>query len=214
MKRYFIFILVLFSVVGSIDAQTYTWKVMHQGNGAFHEKHYESAVGYYKKALEKNGSETRAMYNLANAKLAQGQDSTAVELYKRVAAKDPNAMVRSQANHNQGFVFQRQALTEKDAGNKRQMLEQAIACYKQALRDTPSLQPSRYNLALCQKQLKDLKNNSPQQKPQSQPQQNTPKPEPEKNKNNSLTNYARQAERQTRRKLNGSGRQRSLGKNW
>ena len=39
-------------------------------------------------------------------------------------------------------------------------------------------------------------------------------PKAEQSKNNSLTNFARQAERQTRKKLNEAKRQRSLIKNW
>lgn len=195
-------------------AQTTVWKSIHQGNKAFHNKQYETAAEYYNDILSQNAANTRALYNLGNARLAQGKISAADSLYTRVAANDSKAPIRSQANHNRGFIYQREALGEKNAERKRQLLQQAIACYKQALRDSPAQQPSRYNLALCQKQLKNLNNNQPQRQPQQQPQQQQQQPKTEQNKNNSLTNFARQAERKTRKKLNESRMQRSLEKNW
>ena len=144
----------------------------------------------------------------------QGNKAFHGKRYETAAEHYNNAPIRSQANHNRGFIYQREALSEKNAERKRQLLQQAIACYKQALRDSPAQQPSRYNLALCQKQLKDLNDNQPQQQPQEEPQKQQQQPKAEQSKNNSLTNFARQAERQTRKKLNEAKRQRSLIKNW
>lgn len=212
MKRIILFIM-LHTFAFVCSAQSGVWKTIHQGNKAFHERKYESAVGFYNKILKQNGSYTRAIYNMANAKLAQGQDSTAATLFSKVASSDPTAAIRSQANHNHGYIYQREALVERDVNRKMQLLQKAISCYKQALRDTPSLQPSRYNLALCQKQLKNMNKNSSQQ-PKPQSHENKPKPQQSNDANNSLTNFARQAENQTRRKMNANKPQRSLGKNW
>mgnify|MGYP004501972503 FL=1 len=214
MKRFAIIFLIqtCFAIISC--AQTAVWKTIHQGNKAFHGKRYETAAEHYNSILKQNAVNTRALYNLGNARLAQGKISAADSLFTRVAANDNNAPIRSQANHNRGFIYQREALSEKNVERKRQLLQQAIACYKQALRDSPAQQPSRYNLALCQKQLKDLNDNQPQQQPQEEPQKQQQQPKAEQSKNNSLTNFARQAERQTRKKLNEAKRQRSLIKNW
>ena len=176
MKRFAIIFLIqtCFAIISC--AQTAVWKTIHQGNKAFHGKRYETAAEHYNSILKQNAVNTRALYNLGNARLAQGKISAADSLFTRVAANDNNAPIRSQANHNRGFIYQREALSEKNAERKRQLLQQAIACYKQALRDSPAQQPSRYNLALCQKQLKDLNDNQPQQQPQEEPQKQQQQP--------------------------------------
>ena len=57
------------------------------------------------------------------------------------------------AFHNRGYIRQKMALADRE--RQQQLLRDAIEQYKQALRLNPRDNDTRYNLALCQKQLKD-----------------------------------------------------------
>ena len=116
--------------------------------------------------------------------------------------------------------------------------DKAIDFYKEALRNNPHDDDTRYNLVLCQKQKKEEqqekqqnKHDNKQKKEEQNKQQNKPdqqKSQPEKSqqqeqkggmsKDNAdrLINLAQQAEQQTRNKLQHAGqpRQKQLNKNW
>ena len=110
-----------------------------------------------------------------------------------------------------GTIFQRQASGAQEVGAKNQLLRQAIEQYKKALRDNPALEAARYNMVLCQKQLKDQKDDNRQQSPEPKPQ---PQPQPQKSQQQPLINYSRQAEQQTRQRMQQRQPQRALRKNW
>lgn len=198
-------------------AQTREWKLIHEGNKAFNHRQYRSAKSYYGKALKLNPSNTRAGYNLANTEMALGNDSAAAAGYDRVIGGDHSPLIRSMAAHNKGTIFQRQAGAETEPSKKQEKLKAAIAAYQQALRNNPASESSRYNMVLCQKQLRESKNNQNKPKPQQgQQQQQKQKQQQQKNKQQQqpLMNYSKRAEEQTRRKINQSTPQRSLDKNW
>ena len=167
----------LLSLIPSVSsAQSYEWRVMHQGNTAFRARQYDKAQSLYMKALKHNPSNTRAMFNLADTYLAKGDAQTADSLYEKVAHNDRNTQIRAMACHNRGYIRQKKALTNSQ--DQQQLLRQAIEMYKQALRLNPHDNDTRYNLVLCQRQLKDDQNKQQnqnkqqkQQQPQSQQQQ-------------------------------------------
>lgn len=204
--------------------QTTDWQLIHKGNRSFNQREYNGAGAYYNRALEQNGSNSRALYNLANVKLAQSKLNEALELYLKAAKQEKSTLVRSMAYHNRGYVYQRMAGASTDPTQKQNNLKSAINEYKQALRENPMSDGTRYNLALCQKQLKESQSSTggeqpkgDQQQPNPQAQQKQKQQAPDKqseNKNDPLMNYARQAEKQTRNKLNRQAYQKSLRKNW
>lgn len=207
------------ALLGSIAPQTATaqtreWKLVHEGNKAFTQKQYRSAKSYYNKALQLNPSNTRAAYNLANSEMALGNDSVAAAGYDKVIGGDRSPLVRSMAAHNKGTIFQRQAGAETDPNKKQGKLQAAIAAYKQALRDNPESESSRYNMVLCQKQLRENKNNKNKQQQQQQQQKQKQQQKKDQQQQQPLMNYSKRAEEQTRRKINQSTPQRSLEKNW
>lgn len=201
----------------SATAQTREWQLIHQGNKAFNQRQYRTAQSNYSKALKLNPANTRAQYNLANSDMALGNDSAAVSGYNKVIGSDHSPLVRSMAAHNKGIIFQRQAGAETDQSKKQEKLKGAIAAYQQALRNNPASESSRYNMVLCQKQLRESKNNQNKKQQQQQQQQQKQKQQQqkqEKQQQQPLMNYSKRAEEQTRRKINQSTPQRSLDKNW
>lgn len=206
-------------------AQTEEYKLIHQGNSYFRAKKYDKANTYYLQALKKNPHNTRATFNLADTYLAQGNAHDADSLYHLVTQTEKNRTIRAMAYHNQGYIDQVQALSNPKV--QQQLLRRAIEHYKDALRLTPADNDTRYNLALCQKQLKESQQQQQQQQQQpekgkdnqpqpQQSQQKQPQPQqPADPQTEQFLNLARQAERRTLEKLKSQQpRQRSLDKNW
>lgn len=207
-----------------LSAQTNEWKLMHRGNSAFTSGNYDRAEKFYMDAVKKNPQNIRALFNLADTYLAKGDAHNADSLFAEVGKREANDQIRSMAFHNRGFIRQYMALSDEE--NQQQLLRDAIEQYKEALRLNPSDDDTRYNLALCQKQLKDSEQNPNQQQQQQQeqsqqdPSQQPAAPEQEDSKQDpqqteQYLNLSRQAEKRTLQKLKQSQpRQKKLDKNW
>lgn len=216
-KAIVILMLAFASASISLNAQTPEYTMMHQGNRAFQRGEWSKAEQYYRKALEVNPRNGRAMFNLGDAYLAQKNGKDALECYAKAGKMETNRHVKAMAFHNIGFIHQ----NNKD-------YDRAIDAYKEALRNNPRDEDTRYNLALCQKQQKQQ---PPQDQPQDQPDQNNgqsqqnekdkqpPQPDQQQMSEDNaeqLLNMARQAEQQTRQKLDKMRppRSKQLPKNW
>lgn len=212
MRLYYILVILLSLPAFTVSAQSEEWKLIHKGNRLFHDKQYNAAGKLFEKSLKINPNNARASYNLGNVRTAQNNPEEALKLYQAAAEHEKSPLVRSMAYHNRGYIHQRLAGASSSGEEKQNNLKAAIAEYKRALRENPALEASRYNLALCQKQLKENKDR--QNRQQQQQQQQDKQQQQEKPDNQPLINYARQAEKRTRDKLNARPRQRALDKNW
>ena len=203
---------------------------MHRGNAAFRAHNYDAAATLYREALHHNPHSARALFNLGDTYLAKGDARAADSLYLEASRLEKNAQVKSMAFHNRGYIRQKMALADRE--RQQQLLRDAIEQYKQALRLNPRDNDTRYNLALCQKQLKDSQQSQqqkekkdeqqpqPQQKQQQQQQQEQTQQQPQPSKsdreqNERYANLAKQAEQKALQKINNrQPRQRTLNKNW
>ena len=102
----------------------------------------------YRKAIEANSRFPQAHFNLGNALLRQQKPKEAMQAYEQAVKVETNKGRLASIYHNMGVILQ----SQKQFGP-------AIECYKNALRRNPADNESRYNLVLCQHQLK----NNPQQ---------------------------------------------------
>ena len=210
------------------DNMSARWHVK-QGNKQFQKRDFSEAETSYRKALEKNKENPQALYNLGNALLAQGQDTTAIKFFEQAAKVEKNPLRQSQSFHNLGTILQ-----------GRRMFGEAIEQYKQALRLNPNDDDARYNLVLCKHQLENQPNNQQQgdnknqdgqkekqeqeqqqqqQKQQQQEQQKQQEQKPEMSKENAeqLLNAAMQDEKQTQKRMKEAQKQpqrRQVEKNW
>ena len=153
--------LLLLFVAFTASAQT-DRQYIREGNKQFRIGDYAKAEVSYRKAVEKNPKNPQAVYNLGNALMAQKKDSAAVQQFEQSAQIETNPMRKSAAYHNMGVICQ----THK-------MYGEAIEAYKNALRNNPNDNETRYNLVLC----KHLK------KKQDQKQQQNQQNNDDKNKN-------------------------------
>lgn len=215
---------------GTATAQTAEWQLMHRGNAAFRAHNYDAAATLYREALHHNPHSARALFNLGDTYLAKGDARAADSLYLEASRLEKNAQVKSMAFHNRGYIRQKMALADRQ--RQQQLLRDAIEQYKQALRLNPRDNDTRYNLALCQKQLKDSQQSQQQkekkdkqqpqqqqkQQPQQQQEQTQQQPQPSKSdreQNERYANLAKQAEQKALQKINNrQPRQRTLNKNW
>lgn len=128
---------------------------LRSGNKLYKDSTYVKAEVDYRKALELEPKSTDAMYNLGNSLLMQQKAKEAMEQYEAARHVEKDKMKLAQIYHNMGVILQ-----------SSKQLPQCIEAYKEALRNNPKDNETRYNLALAQKQLKDQ-----QQQQQNQDQQ-------------------------------------------
>lgn len=155
-------------------------KYLRKGNKQFRAGHREEASTNYLKANQTDATDPRAIYNLATSLLPEQywrpwpktSDSLLVKEVGRMdscfhdaADREQNTMRKSLAYYNMGVMYQ-SLFQSKGQYN---YLLKAIDAYKDVLRNNPADQQARYNLVVCQKQLKDNPQN--QQQPQSQQNQ-------------------------------------------
>lgn len=125
---------------------------LRSGNRLYRDSAYTKAEVDYRKAIEADSRFPQAYFNLGNALLRQQKPKEAMQAYEQAVKVETNKGRLASIYHNMGVILQ----SQKQFGP-------AIECYKNALRRNPADNESRYNLVLCQHQLK----NNPQQDPQN-----------------------------------------------
>ena len=163
--------LLLALVALSATAQT-DRQYVRQGNKQFVAGDYANAEVSYRKALEKNDRNPQALYNLGNALMLQRKDSLAITQFDKAAKQETNPLRRAQAFHNMGVVCQ-----------QHQMFGEAIEAYKEALRNNPTDDQTRYNLALCKRQNKQNQQNQDKQQNKDKDQKQDKKEQQDKQQN-------------------------------
>ena len=125
---------------------------LRSGNRLYRDSAYTKAEVDYRKAIEADSRFPQAYFNLGNALLRQQKPKEAMQAYEQAVKVETNKGRLASIYHNMGVILQ----SQKQFGP-------AIECYKNALRRNPADNESRYNLVLCQHQLK----NNPQHDPQN-----------------------------------------------
>ncbi|UKK52762.1 tetratricopeptide repeat protein [Prevotella sp. E2-28] len=234
-RYYIIFLLLTVMSVSSYADNRQARKLIRKGNALYRtEKRQEAQVNYLK-AYRADSTDARVLYNLstsmfpADYKLVQKERcDTMAQMFERSARAETNPLRKAQAYHNEGVAYQ----GVKDFGK-------AIEAYKNALRNNPNDDESRYNLVLCQRQLKNQNggNNNQQQnqdqqdqnqqqqqkeqekKQQEQQDKQQEQQEPPMSKENAeqLLNAAMQQEKETQKRMKENlqqTRRRRIEKNW
>ena len=209
-------LLLLLLVAGAATAQS-DRQLVHKGNKQYRAGNYADAEVLYRKAIEKNNRNPQAVYNLGLALMKQQKDSAAVQQFMDAGKLETNPLRRALSYHNAGVICQ---------GKK--MYGEAIDVYKEALRNNPADDETRYNLALCKRQQKQQQQNQQQQKQdqkqeekkeEQKQQQQQQKQEQQMSRENAeqMLNAAMQEEKQTQQRMKKAQQQqnrRKLDKNW
>ena len=165
---------ILLCVMLSASAQKIERDYIRKGNRAFKDSTYIDAEVNYRKALEVNPKSAVSMFNLGDALIQQNKLKEAVEQFSNATNFEKDKSKLAQIYHNIGVILH----SQKDYA-------QAIEAYKQALRNNPKDDETRYNLALAQKMLKNQNNQQNQNKENKEQQE---KEEPQKQQQNQEQN--------------------------
>lgn len=265
MKRLRYTLLPLVLIALSTQAQTRDYTMMHSGIRAFAAGNIDKAQKRFNAAQRSNPNNARIMFALGDVALEHEDDSLALVRFVEASDHEQSPYVKAMSFHNTGLVHHSHAyqqilaldsIPSSQSADLYQAtvksLQTAINAYKEALRNNPHDDDTRYNLALAQRQLKDLMKDQPPQQdnkenpnesnsgnnkqddPNSEDQeknndsegnnseqnnQNPPPPKQSDEENyEQLLNLARQAEEQTRARMqqmqNQQGQTHHLKKNW
>ncbi|MDP2525991.1 tetratricopeptide repeat protein [Maribacter dokdonensis] len=116
-----------------------TW----DGNKALSEDNFIAAEVDYRKAISKSPDNSAAPYNLGNAYYNNETYNEAFSRFKEAGETSTSKADKHKAYHNMGNVFM-----------KRKDYAKAVEAYKEALRNDPTDEETRYNLALAKELLK------------------------------------------------------------
>lgn len=200
--KYFVTILLMLPFAAIIAQPVNNYIV--KGNEAYRKGDLKAAIEAYKNALRKDASNNTARFNLANALQKQNEINEAHKNYDEVIEKAGITSLKSESNYNKAIAY----LKEKDLLN-------AIASFKESLKQNPGDDEARENL---QKALNELKKEQQQNKPQQQQQQQNQKKQKQKQLNKDMMqqkfNELRNQEKQLQQKLQNKNSTVQPEKDW
>lgn len=141
MKKVLLYILITISFAVSAQEKD---KTLPKANEEYAEKNFVEAEANYRISHSKFPRRTVAPFNLGNAIYKQNQAGEAKFAYAKALENTKSRVQRHKVFHNLGNVF----MQEKNYTN-------AVEAYKNALRNKPTDEETRYNYALAKKMLKD-----------------------------------------------------------
>ncbi len=121
-----------------------TW----EANKELSENDFVEAEADYRRAISKSTENIAAPYNLGNAYYNRSSYGEAFGRFKQAGELAEDKGDKHKAFHNMGNVFM-----------KNKEYEKAVEAYKEALRNNPVDEETRYNLALAKELLKKEKQN-------------------------------------------------------
>lgn len=167
-------------------------ELTYEAGEALEDDAFIMAEAKYRKAIAKSQKNIAAPYNLGNAYYGKENFSEAFSRYKDAAEGADSKPEKHKAFHNMGNVFM-----------KHKKYDKAVEAYKEALRNDPTDEETRYNLALA-KELLEKNPPDPQDKDgeddEKQPEDNENK---EKNQDNQQNQQQQNQEQQDQEKQDG-----------
>jgi len=118
-------------------------KFIIEGNKQYENKNYTEAEKNYKQGLNKNKDSYKGSFNLGDAYYKQGKYEEAAQQFQSLTHKATSKDTLSKAYHNLG-----------NALLKSKKYEESVNAYKNALKNNPADEDTRYNLSYAQQMLK------------------------------------------------------------
>jgi len=159
MNRRLVIALTLLIFCPGLFADDFTGLVK-EGNKAFKEGDYNSALGLYREAEAEKPELPEIHYNIGSALYKEGKYEEAADRFQKAFTTE-EVKNEAQARYNLGNVYYRSGDYQK-----------AIEAYQKSLELVPEDMDAKYNLELARKMLKEqLKPQEQQQNQQDQQQQ-------------------------------------------
>ena len=135
---FYFFISILASY--NIYAQSENYAKFYNKGNKFIENNFEEAEKNFRVAIDDSLSDLRATFNLSNKYYSEGLYDEAISRQIESTKLAKNKSEKHKAFHNLGNSLM-----------KKEMCSEAVLAYKNALRNDPSDDETRYNLALAKK---------------------------------------------------------------
>jgi tetratricopeptide (TPR) repeat protein len=145
--------------------------IIKSGNDAYKKGDYKNAEKFYKQALEEDGNNLFATFNLGNALLKQNNIIEAAKYFAKASETAVDKDFKAKAFYNKGLAMV-----------KYQKLPEAIEAFKQSLLLAPDDNETRENLQKAIEELKKQQQKQPQHQPQKQKKTQPQKQEKTPNK--------------------------------
>ena len=160
--RVFILFILNIILISSTFAQNEK-EYIRKGNKAYHAKKYKDSEILYRKALAEKNNNFKATFNLGDALFRAKKWDEASEKFEDIAqtAKDKN--IKAKAFHNLGNTYLQKYQNAKPE-EKSKYLQKSLEAYKNALRNNPKDEKTRYNLAYTQHLIKKQQQKQKQNK--------------------------------------------------
>jgi tetratricopeptide (TPR) repeat protein len=126
-----------------------TDKILREAEKELSENDFASAEASYRQAVSKNPESLTARYNMANMYYGKEKPAQAATRYDQAGKIAGTKEEKHRIFHNMGNSF----MDQKN-------YEGAVEAYKNALRNIPSDEETRYNLALAKKMLEKKKDDN------------------------------------------------------
>jgi len=152
-NNFLIFLVLILSTITSVNAQDDKEKqktlkqseeLLSQANSEMQKGNFPIAEAEYREAISLNPKEDTGKYNLGTAYYNKDMNATAMNRFKQAAAVGDTKADKHKAFHNLGNTY----MNEKK-------YQEAVESYKNALRNNPTDEETRYNLALAKELLED-----------------------------------------------------------
>jgi Ca-activated chloride channel homolog len=175
-----IFILHIFSA--NLHAQGEA-KLIRNGNDLYKKGQYKEAEVSYRKSLDKNKNNYKAQFNLGDALYKQKNYTESSKIFQSLANQDLSKDIKAKAYHNLGNSLLQQ-----------KKYEESIQAYKNALRNKPDDNETKYNLEYAKKKI--IQQKQQQQKQQQQKQNKDKDKDKDKKQNQSDQNKDQNKDKQ------------------
>ncbi len=152
-------------------------KFIRQGNASYETKDYDNSELKYRKALEKKATSFDAGFNLGDALFKQKKYDEAAKQFENLTHSETSKENIAKAYHNLGNCN----MVSKDE-QQQPKFQEAVDAYKNALRNNPKDDETRYNLAYAQKMLQKQQQQQKQNKDQNKDNKDQDKKNDQKNK--------------------------------
>lgn len=123
-----------------------TQELLRSAEDQLGENDFAAAEASYREAVAKSPENVTAKYNMANMYYTKEKASQAAGRYKAAASVAETKEAKHEVFHNLGNSYMKQ-----------KKYQEAVDSYKNALRNIPSDEETRYNLALAKKMLEQEK---------------------------------------------------------
>lgn len=176
-------------------------KFIRKGTSEYNSEKYAESETEYRKALDKDPRSYEAQFNVADALYKQKKLDKALEQFQSLAGSQTDKNHLSQIYHNMGNIY--------FANGK---FDESINAYKNALKNNPADNETRYNLIAAQKkkQQQDQQNKQDQQQQQQKQQQDQQKQEQQKDQDKQDKKDQQQQQQQQQNQMNKQDAERLL----